>query len=67
VIGWANGPTQYTIQSDQLLPQGSPNENAGTVVPSATANSNTPPSGIIGRILRFTVNPLLKTVTIKLL
>jgi hypothetical protein len=30
VIGWASGPTSYTIVSDQLLPKDSPNANAGT-------------------------------------
>jgi hypothetical protein len=62
VLGWANGPTTFTIQSDQLLPEGSPNENAGTQTrggswfqPAATPS--------VSGLFRFTVNPLTKKVT----
>jgi hypothetical protein len=67
VIGWANGPADFAIESDQLLPVGSPNENAGTVTPSGTEESNTPPSGAVLRLLRFVVNPLTRSVTVSLL
>lgn len=62
VIGWVNVLADFRIVSDQLLPQGSPNENAGTITVGSGG------SGFDAlRIVRFTVNPLLKTVTIRLL
>jgi hypothetical protein len=67
VIGWANGPANFTIVSDQLLPEGSPNGNAGTVTPGATPDSNTPPSGAIPLRLSFPANPLTRLITIRLL
>lgn len=65
VLGWANGPTTYSIVSDQLLPNGSPNENAGTRTSGgqwipATTNP-------VAGLYRFTVNPLLKKVTFSIL
>ena len=38
VLGWANGPSTFQIISDQLLPNGSPNENGGT----RTVGGNSP-------------------------
>jgi hypothetical protein len=67
VLGWANGPADYTIVNDQLLPQGSPNENAGTVTPGATPESNTPATGFVPRRVQFTLNPVLRLLTIRLL
>ena len=62
VLGWANGPTTFTVVSDQLLPQGSPNENAGTRTVGGTwFEPATTPS--VSGLFRFTVNPLLKKVT----
>lgn len=62
VLGWANGPTTFTIVSDQLLPEGSPNENAGT---RTTGGSWFQPAATnpISGLFRFTVNPLTKNVT----
>ncbi len=67
VIGWANGPADFTITSDQLLPEGSPNGNAGTVTPSSTTDSNAPPTGSIPFAWLFTANPLTRLLTIRLL
>jgi len=67
VVGWANGPADYTIVNDQLLPQGSPNENAGTVTPGATPDSNTPATGFVPRRILFTLNPVLRLLSIRLL
>ena len=71
VKGWANGPCDYKIVSDQLVPQGSPNANAGTrtvggngTFGNGTSGATTP---TLSRVVRFTVNPLTKTVTVKLL
>ncbi len=60
VLGWANGPADYTIVSNQLLPNGSPNANAGTVT-YGSSGSGSPLGGLL-RIVRFTVNPLTRTV-----
>jgi len=62
VLGFANGPTTFNIVSDQLLPNGSPNANAGTSGGSTTGGTTT-----VTNLVRFTVNPLTKTVTAKLL
>lgn len=67
VLGWANGPADFTITSDQLLPEGSPNENHGTVTPGATPDSNTPAAGFVPSLWQFTINPLLRRVVVKLL
>lgn len=61
VIGWINAVADFRIVSDQLLPQGSPNANAGTVTYGSSGG------GLDAlRIVRFTVNPLLRTVTVRL-
>jgi Zn-dependent metalloprotease len=66
VLGFANGPSTFEIVSNQLLPQGSPNENGGTRTSggSTTISSTT---GVVSRLFRFTVNPLTKTVSARLL
>ncbi len=66
VLGWANGPSQYQIVATQLLPNGSPNENAGTrtsdgsILASATTNP-------VAGLFRFTVNPVTRRVTFTVL
>jgi hypothetical protein len=68
VKGWANGPADYTLVCEQLLPQGSANANAGTRTVGGTgltAGSTGNPA--LTRLVRFTVNPVLKTVSISLL
>ena len=72
VVGWANGPADYKIVSDQLLPQGSPNGNSGQVTPGSGGSLSggtalKTPTALVTRLVRFTVNPLLKTVTVQLL
>jgi hypothetical protein len=70
VLGFANGPSTYSILCNQLLPQGSPNENGGTrtVGGSSTGSTSTnATTSIVSRLVRFTVNPLTKSVTFKLL
>ena len=68
VKGWASGPTTFNIVSDQLLPNNSPNANAGT---RSTGGSGTTsgslPTGSLTRLVRFTVNPLTGQVTSQLL
>ena len=63
VNGFAHGPADYTIAVKQFLPGGSPNANdgsAGTGLPSGT-------TGIVSKMVRFTVNPITKSVTFKFL
>jgi hypothetical protein len=74
VKGFANGPAEFKIVSKQLLPQGSPNENAGTFSPGASAATGGATGGAVKpslttvtRRARFTVNPLTKTVSVKFL
>ncbi|MDQ4121520.1 MAG: M36 family metallopeptidase [Acidobacteriota bacterium] len=70
VKGWANGPAQFKIISDQLLPAGSSNENAGTRTiggNGSTSGGSAGSSLSLTRLVRFTVNPLTKQVTARLL
>ncbi|HEX8287660.1 MAG TPA: hypothetical protein VF556_06695 [Pyrinomonadaceae bacterium] len=71
VKGFANGPSTFQIVTNQLLPNGSPNGNAGTRTSggSTTGSTTSPLGGLttVTRLVRFTVNPLTKTVTAKLL
>jgi Zn-dependent metalloprotease len=69
VLGWANGPAQFTIVSDQYLPQGSPGENAGTkTIGGGPLGEPAPtPTSTVLRLFRFSVNPLTKRVTATLL
>ncbi len=66
VVGWVNAAADYKIVSDQLLPQGSPNENAGIITPSSGGSSSST-TGLVEMLVRFTVNPVTRTVTAQLL
>jgi hypothetical protein len=66
VLGWANGPSTYNISVTQLLPQGSPNENAGTRVGEGTILATSGSTALPG-VIRFTVNPVTKNVTFSFL
>jgi hypothetical protein len=64
VLGFANGPSTFQIVSNQLLPQGSPNENGGTrTVGGSGSTSVSALTNTISGLFRFTVNPLTKKVT----
>jgi hypothetical protein len=67
VLGWANGPADYTVVSNQLLPNGSPNENAGTVTYGGSGIGGSSVLGGLIRTVRFTINPLTRTVVARLL
>jgi hypothetical protein len=70
VLGFANGPSTFNIATTQLLPNGSPNENGGTRTSgsSGTATSNGTPGTLgVTRLVRFTVNPALRSVTFRIL
>jgi Zn-dependent metalloprotease len=70
VKGFANGPATFRIVSDQLLPNGSPNENGGkrTIGGNGTSTGGATGgiTGALNKVLRFTVNPLTRSVTVKL-
>jgi hypothetical protein len=65
VKGFANGPSTFNIDCKQFLPANSPNAGGttsgggGTTVPLPTTS--------LSKLVRFTVNPLTKSVTFKLL
>ncbi|HEY8562998.1 MAG TPA: M36 family metallopeptidase [Pyrinomonadaceae bacterium] len=66
VKGFANGPSTFSIACKQFLPANSPNANGaasggGTTLPTGGVN------GILSKLVRYTVNPLTKTVTLKIL
>ncbi len=63
VKGFANGPSTFSIVAKQSLPNNSPNANAGTETSGGTTGAT---SGIV-RLVRFTVNPLTRSVTFRLL
>jgi hypothetical protein len=69
VLGYANGPTTFNLATTQLLPNGSSNANGGTRTSggSSTVQSTKATTSVLSRLVRFTVNPLTKTVTLKLL
>ena len=73
VKGFANGPAEFKIVSKQLLPENSPNENAGKFTPGAATTNATATGGAVKplttvtRLARFTVNPLTRTVSVKFL
>jgi len=62
VLGWANGPSTYTIETTQLLPENSPNANAGTRTSGGSILSSALTSPVSG-LFRFTVNPLTRKIT----
>jgi Zn-dependent metalloprotease len=68
VLGFANGPSTFQILTNQLLPNNSPNANGGTRTGggAATTGGSTGTTGVI-RLVRFTVNPLTRSVTAQLL
>lgn len=67
VLGWANGPSTWSIQATQVLPQGSPNENAGTRQGDGTILATAGGGNPLRGVYRFTVNPLTRKITFSLL
>ncbi len=66
VLGFANGAATYNIAVTELLPNGSPNANGGTRTGGATSVANATTNPVSG-LFRFTVNPVLKTISVSLL
>jgi hypothetical protein len=69
VLGFANGPTTFNLATTQLLPNGSPNANGGTrtVGGSGGSGSSGATGGLVKGVFRFTVDPVLKKVSVSLL
>ncbi len=66
VLGFANGPTTFTIDTTQVLPNNSPNANGGTRTSGGSIlNSATTP--IVSGLFRFTVNPITRRITFTVL
>ena len=68
VVGYGNGPAQFTITSEQFIntTTSGPNSNGG----STSSNGFLAPiNGVLqpAHLVRFTVNPLTKAVTFKVL
>lgn len=65
VKGFANGPAEYSIAVKQFLPADSPdaNDSSGGGTSSPTGGT----TGIVPKLVRFTVNPLTKKVTYQIL
>ncbi len=64
VKGFAHGPADFSIAIKQFLPSNSPNANG------ATSGGNLPTggaTGIVSNLVRFTVNPITRTVTARIL
>jgi hypothetical protein len=72
VVGWAGVASDYKLVLRQFLPQGSPNANAGEVTINADGSTTeggggTGVTGVLRGMLRFTVNPLTRNVSVQLL
>jgi hypothetical protein len=70
VLGFANGPSTFNIATTQLLPNNSPNSNGGTRTAGSSSTSTSSGSLVpvaVSRLVRFTVNPLTKQVSARLL
>ncbi len=70
VVGYANGPAQFTITSEQyLLNASSAGGGGGSSTAAGTSAFGTPLAGVSSpaRLVRFTVNPLTGTVSARVI
>jgi Zn-dependent metalloprotease len=67
VKGFANGPSTYNIAVKQFLPEGSPNGNTATTPTGGNSTGTTGGITRVSKLFRFTVNPITRTVTFRLL
>lgn len=66
VVGFVNGPTQVNISSKQYFPAGMGPGTSGGSGGSGSSLLPTVQGSTALRVLQFTVNPLTKTVSVKL-
>ena len=75
IIGFANVASDYKVVMKQYLPQGSANANNSDVTVNADGSETSassggvtaPLAGVVNRVVRFTVNPLTKSVSVRFL
>jgi hypothetical protein len=73
IIGFVNVASDYKVAVKQYLPQGSANANSEDVTVNADGSETSatsgavPVTGLVRKLMRFTVNPLTKTVSAKFL
>ena len=73
VIGFVNVASDYKVVVRQFLPQGSANANDADVTVNADGSESSgsggaaPVTGVVRKAVRFTVNPLTRTVSAKFL
>lgn len=68
VVGYASGPAQFTIRSEQFINLGANGSTGGTSSTSTGSNFLPQTSGVSTptRLVRFSVNPLTKTVSARI-
>lgn len=73
IIGFLNVASDYKVVVKQYLPKGSANANSDDVTvnsdgsETAAASGAAPITGLVRKLLRFTVNPLTRSVSAKFL
>jgi hypothetical protein len=73
IIGFVNAASDYKVAVKQYLPQGSANANSDDVTvnndgsETSGASGAVPVTGLVRKLIRFTVNPLTKSVSAKFL
>lgn len=75
IIGFVNVASDYKVVARQFLPKGSTNVNAddivlnndGTEASAPTGGALPPVTGVVRQLLRFTVNPLTRTVSARII
>jgi hypothetical protein len=73
IIGFVNAASDYKVVVKQYLPQGSANANSDDVTvnndgsETSGASGAVPVTGLVRKLIRFTVNPLTKSVSAKFL
>lgn len=75
IIGFVNVASDYKVVARQFLPKGSANANSddivlnndGTESSAATGGALPPVTGVVRKLVRFTVSPLTKTVSARII
>ncbi|HEV2914721.1 MAG TPA: M36 family metallopeptidase [Pyrinomonadaceae bacterium] len=73
IIGFVNVASDYKVVVRQFLPKGSPNANAEDITLNTDGTETTasgaiaPVTGAVRKLIRYTVNPLTKTVSARII